>query len=43
MDRETVLIKQGLENLENKVNSLADKVESIITSLNKPKLTKKKE
>ena len=43
MDRETALIKQGLENLKNKVNSLAKKVESLITSLNKPKSKKQKE
>ncbi len=44
MDRETALIKQELENLKNRVNSLANKVEFFITSFNtKPKLKKQKE
>lgn len=40
MDREIALIKQDLENLKNKVNSLADKVAELEP---KPKSKKSKE
>ncbi len=42
MDREIVLIKKNLENLENKVDSLANELTELVNSL-KPKSKKPKE